>query len=317
MWRLGGKTSDFTIPKDLVFSRQHDARYRGQNETHSFISILDNAKGQDNEPKTHDFSRGLLIAIDETNMQAAVEAQYDHPYHERGALAIRRGNYQSLPNGNILMGWSERAMQSEHTSDGKLVWEAILKVDWMGSYRNYKFDGFVGQPLEPPTAVSRAYDDDQETFTEVHVSWNGATEVSKWNLYKTSPDGETTRLLVATAAKESFETMLTFNGYARYLVVDAIDARGNRIGNTSIIDTAADPGISPATVAEEEQWLQDLEVERFEAARRSSWVVASFCAGLVVGIMLLLAYRHARGQGTCWLRFPFLRFGQKYSAIPQ
>ena len=103
IWRLGGKRSDFSA--SFEFSRQHDVRYRGQNGTHMFISILDNAKGQDSQGNTNLFSRGLLIAIDESRMEASVQAHYDHPYHARGPLVPRRGNYQLLPNGHVLMGW--------------------------------------------------------------------------------------------------------------------------------------------------------------------------------------------------------------------
>lgn len=101
LWRLGGAKSDFHS-EDVVFSRQHDARYRGQNSTHMWISIMDNSKGEDPQPATNDSSRGLLIAVDENNMVATLEAHYDHPVPD--SLVPRRGNYQALPNGNVLMG---------------------------------------------------------------------------------------------------------------------------------------------------------------------------------------------------------------------
>lgn len=317
IWRLGGIKSDFTLPADVLFSRQHDVRFRNQNGTHIFVSILDNAKGQDDQPNTHDFSRGLLLAIDEKKRQVSIEAQYDHPYRESHALVPRRGNYQVLPNGNVFMGWSERALHAEYMPDGKLIWDALLQVDWMGTYRSYKFNGFVGKPAEPPVAVSKACDDGTgNTVTEVHVSWNGATAVWRWDLYKTSADGETTRLLADSAHKNGFETVLRYHGYAAYIVVEAIDEQRNRIGNTSVVGTLADGSISPEVVAEEEQWLRDYAVARVVVMTGSRRIFSAFCAGVFCGVLLLFVLRSARqfGAGRVW---PSFRLGQKYTALPR
>lgn len=112
-------------------------------------------------------------------MTASIEKQIDHPDGD-GVWAFRRGNYQDLPNGNIFMCWSERALQSEHSSDGKMLMKAQLEPKWLGTYRSYKFDGFVGMPDDPPDVVAKAVDDRHirgGLSTVVHASWNGATEV--------------------------------------------------------------------------------------------------------------------------------------------
>lgn len=111
LWRFGGFMSDFA-QGDLVFGRQHNIRIREENGTHTIISFLDNAIGQDSAPPSHDFSRGLLIALDEKNMKSTVLKEIAHPDLN---YASRRGNYQALPNGNVLMGWSKKALHSEHT----------------------------------------------------------------------------------------------------------------------------------------------------------------------------------------------------------
>lgn len=143
-----------------------------------FVSMLDNAKGLDANDPTNPFSRGLLIAVDEENMKAEIVAHYDHPDGD-GGLAFRRGNYQPLPNGNVFMCWSEQALQSEHSQDGTLLMQARLKVDWLGTYRAYKFP-FVGTPDDPPDVAAEVKEpekDGQNLKTAVYVSWNGATEV--------------------------------------------------------------------------------------------------------------------------------------------
>ena len=45
MWRLGGVRSDFNFTDGSRFSRQHHARVVSQNETHTLVSVFDNARG--------------------------------------------------------------------------------------------------------------------------------------------------------------------------------------------------------------------------------------------------------------------------------
>ena len=171
--------SDFKHINHMKFSRQHHIRYRGANETHTFISMLDNAKGIDRQRPTHDFSRGLLIALDERShqMTAQIVSAIGHP-DGKGGYSPRRGNYQTLPNGNVFMGWSEQSLQSEHGHNGRILMQARLKPDWLGTYRQYKFE-FVGKPKDPPDVDVKAINVEEHrgTDTVVHVSWNGATEV--------------------------------------------------------------------------------------------------------------------------------------------
>lgn len=111
IWRLhghGGERSDFNMG-NLNFSRQHDARFREQNETHTIISFLDNAVGADPQPATSKWSRGLLVALREDEMTAEIIASYDHPHEGH---SFRRGSYQVLPNRNVLMGTYPRHVQA-------------------------------------------------------------------------------------------------------------------------------------------------------------------------------------------------------------
>jgi len=192
LWRLNGHGGGDFEMGDLRFSRQHNVRFQGFDGTYEFISILDNAHGQDDQAPTHPNSRGLMIALDTRSQPkvALVVSSIEHPYGS-DSFAPRRGNYQRLQNGNVFMGWSEQATQSEHKEDGTLVMEATLIPSWLGTYRAYKYP-FEGRPREPPVAHSAAFGSESRnsTTTLVHASWNGATEVDQWNLYKTTDTGE-------------------------------------------------------------------------------------------------------------------------------
>ncbi|KXT06355.1 hypothetical protein AC578_9128 [Pseudocercospora eumusae] len=236
IWRLGGVKSDFELG-DLNFTGQHSVRYVGENETHTLITILDNAK-IDDLPPTHEYSRGLLLALDTaaSPMTVSVVTEYPHP-HGPGGYAKARGNLQMLDNGNVFIGWSEQATLSEHLPNGTLIMDAQLKPDWLGSYRNYKFR-FTGQPKEKEIAVvSAAHSSDGETTTEVFVSWNGATEVASWNLYEANEEEGKGRLL-NVAARTGFETQILANDFAAYVVLEALDTAGNVVGVSKVIYTA-------------------------------------------------------------------------------
>ena len=248
IWRLGGVKSDFEMG-DLKFSRQHDIRFQGQNETHTMISFLDNAKGQDSKDPTHHFSRGLHLALDTEKMTVTIVNTYDHPYkdHEHGRYANRRGNMQMMESGNIFMGWSESALQSEHTPNGTLLMEATFKVDWLGAYRAYKFP-FVGRPLTKPDvyAVSYAENNDHEHFptTDVAVSWNGDTEVRKWRLHaKTSLDGK--EEVFDDFDRTGFETSGSYDGYLTYIRWEGLDKDGKSIINSDEIKVVQHPNPPP------------------------------------------------------------------------
>jgi len=266
-----------------------------------FVSILDNAKGIDHShPPTHAFSRGLLLAINEKDMTVAVAKQLDHP-HTADRYSPRRGNYQVLPNGNIFMGWSEQGCQSEHAEDGTLLQEAIFSVKWLGTYRQYKFP-FVGRPTNPPDVYGEVVATPSGgATTEVHVSWNGATEVRSWQLYKTTKSGEP-NILISTTEKAGFETKLTHTGYASYVVVKGLDKDGQVLGESKIFKTEISKQVSASALVAEKQWLASLgEADTDGKFSRlpsvSDHPAASFFVGFILSAGLLLAGLYARRKG--------------------
>lgn len=261
VWRLGGKKSDFKLREmETHFSRQHHARVRGQNETHTMISLFDNAHGDgpaQAEKPSNSISRGLLLALrtDTQPMTAELAAHYDHP---RGGITNSRGSMQFLPNGNIFMGWTYSSRQSEHTPDGRLLMESHFRLDSAHSYRNYKYP-WVGHPSKPPDAVSAASNHHHNTrvSTMVHVSWNGATEVKTWRLYKSNADGKYIKR-VSTTLRQGFESALSFDGYAAFVIVEALDKDDNVLpnGKSGVIKTSPPKDMDNDDVIAETQWLQ-------------------------------------------------------------
>ncbi|KAH8165578.1 hypothetical protein CIB48_g2634 [Xylaria polymorpha] len=95
-------------------------------------------------------------------------------------------------------------------------------------YRVYKFD-WVGQPhWEPSCAFIGG---------TVYVSWNGATEVVSWSLV--AGPSPLTMEHVATVKKAGFETGILAPNDVAFVRVDALDAEGNVIGSSNVIDTSS------------------------------------------------------------------------------
>jgi hypothetical protein len=206
LWRLGGTRSDFKFVGNAKFSRQHHARVREENATHTVLSLFDNARAEGVKSATNDYTRGLVLALHDNIAEQVIE--YPRPDHE---YSTSRGSLEVLPNGNVFMGWTFHSRISEHTANGKLLMKAKLPPK-KNTYRSYK-SPWVGRPLQPPDAYSRLVKNGwpSELTTEVSVSWNGATEIVKWNIYEQNlQENKTT--LVKSLPKKGFETSTELNG---------------------------------------------------------------------------------------------------------
>jgi len=269
---------------DAIFSRQHHARVHDQNETHATISVFDNAKGT-GPPRlnkvTHSKSRAMLLSV-QTEPEKAVRilAQYNHPW---GSFADSRGSYQILPNGNAFVSWTYNSLFSEHAPDGRVLMQANF-IHSANSYRMFKYP-WVGHPSEPPDVYAHAFSNGEEinntVTTMVYVSWNGATEVAFWNLYKTDRSGKTVELIVGGAQKEGFETAISHKGYASHVVVEALDSKGQVLGKSDVFETIPPEDMFGSSVVEEAQWLEDHESTLTAGAQV---VASSPLAALAIGV---------------------------------
>ena len=211
VWRIGGAISDFDLPSEAQFNFQHHARVHSQNDTDVIISLMDNSKStpNKNEVSHRSHSAGIILALHPNTMKGELIGEYPHP-HGDGSYTHKRGSAHVLPNGNVLMGWADDILISEHAPDGRVLMEAHIKPS-LDSYRCYKYE-WVGQPLEPPNLYSAAYVSGTDTRTMAYVSWNGATEVAHWDLYESDVDGVLGKRLLS-AKRKGFETVMTYEGY--------------------------------------------------------------------------------------------------------
>lgn len=204
------------------------------------ISMLDNASDSLDSPKK---SSALLIALDHDTMTARVHRQW---YRPDGELSYYRGNFQTLPNSNVFIGWgSQDNYMTEHSYDGQLLAEARFLSNRTSTYRAYKYLDFVGMPAQPPSLKVLEHEAEFPAcvqMTVFYVSWNGATEVALWKFYS-STTGDNSKptmvdaTLVGQAKKTGFETTFAWASTAPFVFAEAVAANGTSLRNSTVIAT--------------------------------------------------------------------------------
>jgi hypothetical protein len=214
-WRLDGKKSDFDMSTGTQSAFQHDAR-RQRDGT---ITIFDNGA----HPKVHDRSRGIVVELDEEKMSAKLVREYTSPQKR---LSTSQGNMQLLPNSNVLIGWGSGPFVSEFSHEGELLFEARFPPDGE-SYRAFRFP-WSGHPTdEPAVAVEQGPDDK----VKLYASWNGATEVTTWEVLAGPRPG---RLQwVGSVPRDGFETSMLVQSFDPYVAVRAKDHFGQVLGSSA------------------------------------------------------------------------------------
>ena len=216
LWRLGGKRSNYKMGHGASFIAQHDARRLRNGE----ITIFDNGSGAGlgNRP-----SRGIVLEL--KSGKAYLRRSLKRPHD---VFAASQGNVEGLPTGGYFVGWGGQTPYfSEFDHDGHLVYDAQFANTVGNTYRAYRYS-WHAHPTDPPAVVATA----SSSRTKVWVSWNGATEVAKWEVLA----GPTPFLLKSskTVARRGFETSISLNGAHQYVQVIALDSHGSQLGTSNV-----------------------------------------------------------------------------------
>jgi hypothetical protein len=218
LWRLGGKKSDFEMGEGTETAFQHDTR-RHDDGT---ITIFDNGA----HPKVHEQSRAVVLRLDEDNMKSTLLREYASPGK---IVSTSQGNAQRLSNGNVLVGWGSAPFVSEFSGDGELLMNARFPPD-CESYRAFRFP-WKGDPAdEPAVAVERR----AEGTVAIYASWNGATEVERWEVV--SGSGPTLMAPLGSVPREGFETAMLAQTTGPYVAVRALDGSGQILGTSTPVE---------------------------------------------------------------------------------
>ncbi|KAJ5731792.1 uncharacterized protein N7483_006300 [Penicillium malachiteum] len=229
LWTLGGKSNDFQDMSEdgsaTGISWQHHARWYGN----SSITLFDNAVEDNSDPSIE--SRGLIIDLDIPNRQASLRAAFSHP---QGMEVVSLGSVQVLEGSeNIFVGWGHSAAFTEFAPDGSVLcdmhygpsaWNTFGRTK---SYRVFRGD-WIGLPTQPPDV---AIEDEM-----LYVSWNGATEVDRWQLEVKGDDDSF--FIFSQVFTTGFETEIELTSQllqGSSIRVLGLDIEGNTLGSSDVL----------------------------------------------------------------------------------
>jgi hypothetical protein len=219
IWRLGGKHSNFKLAPGTYWAFQHDVRVQAHND--QYVTLFDNESGVYRVRKQ---SGAVKLRLDVKHMRAT---GVHRDSHSPEALAPFAGDVEQLPDHNNFVGWGARPYISEYSPGGKLLFDAHF-VDENASYRAYLLP-WSGQPdpaVAPPTlAVAPT-----RRGLDVYASWNGATDVSSWEVFGGTT--ATTLRRIASSRRTGFETTISTRRYA-YVAVQALDGAKHLLGQSA------------------------------------------------------------------------------------
>jgi hypothetical protein len=221
IWTLGGKNSTFKMGSGTNFEWQHDARMIGQ-----VLSIFDDGA----LPQEESQSSAKRILVNRTALTATLQHTFTHSPQ---LLAGSQGNAQTLPNGNLFVGWGSEPEFTEYSSSGKQIFNGSFPLG-VTSYRAYRFH-WSAQPKVPP---AMANDSNSTGVVTVWASWNGATTVGAWRVLGGNRR-HALHVLDPHTASQGFETRMVLHSEPRFFAVQALGSKGKVIKtSTTHVDRA-------------------------------------------------------------------------------
>jgi hypothetical protein len=214
-WRLGDDHSTIHAGPGVRFYWQHDAEWQPDGR----ISVLDNGSTPPEEKQT----RGLVIQLDAATHTATLKQAYTNP--TKTLLSPSQANLLSLPNGNWLMGYGTLPNFTEFDSAGHVLLDGTLGKN-VQDFRTY-LAPWTATPTTTPNLATQRNGDHLTAW----VSWNGATNITRWQLLAGQSPGSLSHIGAATP-RHGFETTITATTSAPILSVEALDATGHTLATS-------------------------------------------------------------------------------------
>jgi hypothetical protein len=224
-WTLGGRHSSFTLGRGARFEWQHDVAIHRGGVVTMFDDHCCQITGGGTYVSASAPSRALTLRLNLSRRSASLVKQQQRA---KGFDSEYMGSAQTLPGGNVFIGWGSQPYFSEYSSGGDLLLDARFPNPDI-SYRAERAP-WVGLPLYPPQAVKRV----RGGRTVLYVSWNGATKVRRWQVLGRR-DGSSSFRPIGSAPRTGFETaMFVPSGYARFKI-QALGVGGRLLGTTGAV----------------------------------------------------------------------------------
>jgi Arylsulfotransferase (ASST) len=224
-WTLDGKAgatdSTYALGSGAAFSWQHDAQLLPNGD----LSLFDDHCCALTQKLTKPLpsARGEVLDLNAQTRTATVVHSY---YHSPALLVPTQGSMQTLTNGDVFLDWGQQPVFSAYTAAGKLIYDAAFPAA-DSTYRAY-LEPWVGLPPTRPAikVVTKGAN------ATVYVSWNGATQVTQWELL--AGTGSHLKAL-GRVTKAGFETAIQIhNAGTVNFQIKALSSKGTTLGSSTV-----------------------------------------------------------------------------------
>ncbi|MBV9536361.1 MAG: aryl-sulfate sulfotransferase [Solirubrobacterales bacterium] len=216
-WQLGGKHSSFRLGSGVRFFWQHHATLHNN----GLLTLFDDGA----PPPEEQQSRALEIHIGTHTRQATLIHAYTH---NPPTLAYGEGSAEVLGNHDVFVGWGSRQYFSEYAPGGSQIFSGSFRTP-VQSYRAYRFNNWVGLPLQAPAVAVRKAS--TAHHFNVYASWNGSTRVAKWRVLGSGSRHGSFSPVGRRVSWSSFQTTIEITSRDRWFKVEALTGRGRLLAH--------------------------------------------------------------------------------------
>lgn len=228
----GGDGGNFTLPADYasqetsgseLFKYQHDPRVQSTSSTGLTITLFDNNNFEYGHLLYPNTSYGLEITLNTDDFTSTLDQVLYDP--SDAVHTIAEGDRQTLTStGGAFINYGFEPHAKEFDADGSVIWSAQWGTVGDGSYRARKYV-YEGTPTTLPKLAVEA----GSASLTVYISWNGATDVTHWEIVGCGTLG------LATVEKSGFETSWTGTCSAANIHVLALNSLGATLATSHSI----------------------------------------------------------------------------------
>jgi hypothetical protein len=220
IWTLGGRHSSFKGAANTRFAWQHDVQLLAGGEVTMFNDNCCGIGSNGEFMNPSGISSGLVLRLNQKAHAVSLVKAYST--HKRTTAFL--GSMELLPDGNALVGYGSLPFLSEFSASGRLLLDAVFPGKDQ-SYRARYSETWLGTPSYPPSGAVRR----KGSSTTVYASWNGATQVNRWDVLAGTSAATLTR--VASKPKSGFETAIAIPSSADTVFqVVAFDPAAHQLG---------------------------------------------------------------------------------------
>jgi Arylsulfotransferase (ASST) len=234
-WTLSGnqKISTFKLPTNAQFQFQHDVEMEGGNTVSLFNDACCGILGAGKFAPPIGPSRAMVLKLDTTRHTGTLVSSYSRGNKFDAAFL---GSTQLLPNGNVAISWGSQPLFSEVSKTGKVLLDAAWPIPNV-NYRVY-VQKWTGTPSFAPNGAVRT----SHGKATVYASWDGATQVASWRVLAGKDANHLA--IVATKAKNSFETAIALTSSFKKYKVQALDSKGHVLRTSGAFPQSGGSGTS-------------------------------------------------------------------------